>query len=89
MCSCHEEEALAKFDVMEDRPVQSFLGSRSARKNLELISADFWEKLGTLREKDLDAVLEGLEEVLTETHLLKIREMLKRRWDLVESIRNS
>ena len=89
MCSCHEEEALAKFDVMEDRPVQSFLGSRSARKNLELISADFWEKLGTLREKDLDAVLEGLEEVLTETHLLKIRDMLKRRWDLVESIRNS
>ena len=35
--NCHTEEQVQKFDPMEDKPVQCFLGSCSAAGNLELI----------------------------------------------------
>ena len=37
---CHEENEMISFDVMQDRPVQGFVGSRSAMDNLKLIPAN-------------------------------------------------
>ena len=38
--NCHTEEEINQFDVMKDRAVQCFVGSRSAQQNLMLIPKD-------------------------------------------------
>ena len=69
--------------------LQSFVGSRSAKKNLALISPAFWKVLPELRESDFSSLVEGLERALSKKHLTMIREMIRRRWMYIESIRHS
>ena len=40
LCRCETEDAIKKFDVMTDLPVQCFAVSRSAQENLKLIPAE-------------------------------------------------
>lgn len=87
--SCHDERSLRPFDVMEDRPVQSFIGSRSSRENLSLISASFWDDLPELHDSDRFQILGGLELVLPEVYLDTIWNMIWRRWQSLESIRHT
>lgn len=89
LCSCREPDSFDTFDVMKDRIVQSFVGSRSARENLQLISEEFWGTWPLLSDRDWDSVTEGLEAVISGRHIRKIREMLTRRWESLESIRNT
>ena len=84
--SCKDTDSLAGFDVMEDRPVQSFVGSRSAKENLSLLSPAFLSSVHPLAETDRDCVLQGLEQALPEGFPEKIWEMIWRRWQSLESV---
>ena len=81
LCSCYNEEQIEKFDVMEDKPCQSFIGSRSTFENLKLIEDKKSIFKKSLKENDKSIMFEGLDEVLSGKHRDKIWEMIyTRRW---------
>lgn len=84
LCRCHDSSEIEKFDVMGDLPVQCFVGSRSAGRNLELIPKDRMPDLKPLKETDKDSLLEGLDAVLPAAHLDKIWKMIWERWKAYE-----
>ena len=87
--SCHTEDAVAKFDVMEDRPVQSWIGSHSAKDNLSLIPKERLPKLNPLKESDRAALLEGLDGIVPVSLLDAIWEMIWKRWCWYEAFCDS
>lgn len=84
MCRCHDSSQIDKFDVMGDLPVQCFVGSKSAGKNLELIPKDKMPDFRPLRKADKDFILEELDAVLPAAHLDKIWNMIWERWKAYE-----
>lgn len=79
--SCYGDQgSIRKFDVMEDRPVQSFIGSRSLEYNLCFLPKNRKIFGGFLRETDQERLLGDLGSVLSEEHLDKIWEMIWGRW---------
>ena len=82
------EEGLEKEDVMADKQVQCFVGSRSARENLRLIPADEFPRLKQLRESDRAILFDGLDGVLSAQRLDRTWEMIWRRWQACENLRN-
>lgn len=82
--NCLDKDAIRTFDVMEDKPVQCFVGSKSAKDNLELIPKDHFPHLNPLRESDRDVLLADLETVLPQECLDKIWAMIWRRWMFYE-----
>ena len=85
---CETEEALAKEDVLSDKPVQCYVGSRSTWENLRLIPADKHPKLNTLQETDKDFIMAELENILPKAWQDKIWDMIWRRWQAYENLRN-
>ena len=83
---CETAEAMLREDLMTDKPVQCFVGSRSAWENLKLIPREKRPALKPLKEKDRDILLEGLSEALDSRWLERIWEMIWRRWQAYESI---
>lgn len=78
--NCLDEQAVENFDVLLDRPVQCFVGSRSTWDNLKLIPAERMPKLHPLQENDRTKLFEGLENTIAPAWLDKIWEMLWKRW---------
>ena len=85
-CTCRGDEEIRSFDVMLDRPVQSFVGSRSAEENLSLITPGFIDRIRPLEERDRQIILDGLENVVSGTHSDRIWEMIWGRWKRFENI---
>lgn len=83
---CADEASMEREDVMADKPVQCFVGSRSAWDNLKLILSDQRPILNPLTEDDKQTLLEGLDEALGTRWLERIWEMIWRRWQAYESI---
>ena len=88
ICRCHKEEDLVGVDVMEDKPVQCFVGSRSTQRNLELIPKDKLPQINSLKEQDREYLFEGLEHIMSKSRQDKIWEMLWKRWQYYESFCN-
>jgi len=84
--NCEEEESVNAFDAMADKPVQSFVGFRSAQDNLKLIPQNSQPHLNPLLESDRDVLFADLETVLCKVWRDKIWEMLWRRWKFYEDI---
>lgn len=89
LCRCETEEAIDKFDVMADQQVQCFVGSQSARENLELIPVDRMPKLNPLKESDKKIMLEGLDGIISQKLQEKIWDMIWNRWCYYEDFCNS
>lgn len=87
-CRCLDEEALEKENVLEDKPVQCFVGSRSSRDNLALIPPGEDPIPVPLREEDRDRILEGLDPVIGRRWQERIWEMIWGRWQVYESLRH-
>ena len=83
---CADEAAMEREDVMADKPVQCFVGSRSAWENLKLIPPDQRPNLHPLMENDKQTLLKGLDGALKARWLERIWEMIWRRWQAYESI---
>ncbi len=86
---CRSEEDFMTFDIMEDKPVQAYMGTRSAKENLLLIPKDEMPALGPLKESHRDLLLDGLTNTLPAVALDKIWEMIWERWCCYEDLRNS
>ena len=89
LCRCETEDAIEKFDVMADLPVQCFVGSRSAQENLALIPAGQLPPLNPLQEDDKTVLLEGLADIIPQKLQDKIWEMIWKRWCYYEDFCNS
>ena len=87
--NCHSREEIAKFDVMEDRPVQSWLGSRSAWENLKLIPEGRLPLLNPLKESDRDVLLADLDGVISAQMQQAIWNMIWKRWCAYEDFCHS
>jgi hypothetical protein len=87
-CRCRSIEELEKEDIMADKPVQCFVGSRSVWDNLRLIPRDQFPRLSPLKESDRAYLLDGLDEALDQHWLDRSWEMIWRRWQAYENLRN-
>jgi len=86
VCRCHTSEELRAFNVLEDKKVQSFVGTPSTLANIKLIPEDFWKEIYKLKEEDLDSVFDGLDEAIGEEYIAKMREMIWERWCYLDRI---
>lgn len=64
----------------------SFLGSSSTLENARMVPKSFLQKLPKPAEKDLNLVFAGLDGILSETHLAKMREIIRERWYSLDRI---
>ena len=85
VCRCHNIDELERFDVMEDKRVQAFIGSgsiynRSTYENVRLVPREFLSSLPQLKEEDRNILFEDLEGILPAEYFEKIWDMIWRRW---------
>ena len=81
LCRCRTEQEIEKYDILEDKPVQCFVGSRSAYENLSLIPKDKFPKLNELKESFEEKLNQTKEDVTTE-YTEKIENMKKEKENL-------
>lgn len=81
-------EKIEEVDVLEDKPVQCFVGGRSAQDNLNLIPKNKVPVIQVLKSEDREYIFEGLEEVMPKKWQDKIWEMIWKRWQYYESFCN-
>ncbi|MCD8346372.1 MAG: hypothetical protein LUD16_00205 [Lachnospiraceae bacterium] len=84
--SCLTEEAIAGYDVMEDRLTNTWLGSRSTLDNLKLIPMGQFPKLKCLLPEHKEVLMQGLNDVISQNLRDKIWEMIWKRWCVYEAI---
>lgn len=84
--NCHTEEEINQFDVMKDRAVQCFVGSRSAQQNLMLIPKDEMPALNPLQYTHKAYLLEGLDGIIPQSLQNKIWDMIWQRWKYYENL---
>ena len=84
--NCHTEEEINQFDVMKDRAVQCFVGSRSAQQNLMLIPKDEILALNPLQHTHKAYLLEGLDGIIQQSLQNKIWDMIWQRWEYYENL---
>lgn len=84
--NCHTEEEINQFDVMKDRAVQCFVGSRSAQQNLMLIPKDEILALNPLQHTHKAYLLEGLDGIIPQSLQNKIWNMIWQRWEYYENL---
>ena len=88
VCRCHSKEELKDFDVMKDQKVQAFIGGNSTFENIKLIPKRYLKTLPDISDPDINDITSGLEGIMEEDYINKIREMLQRRWKYLDDIRN-
>ena len=86
---CRTVEEVVSFDVMADLPVQSFVGTSSAARNVKLIPKDAFPQLRELYPEDRRALFDGLEDATTQTWRDAVWSMIWGRWCNLENLRSS
>lgn len=79
-CRCHNKDELKEYDVLEDKRVQSFVGTDSVLQNVKMVPKEYVDRLPKLRKKDLESVFEGLQDAIGQEYISKMREMIWKRW---------
>ena len=87
VCSCTDEADLESLNIMEDRPVNNFIGTKRLARNLELIEKKV--KFGELREQDEDKLFTGLQGVLPGRYFNVIWEIIWGRWQNAKKFRDA
>ncbi len=85
---CRSIEEIKNYDIMEDKPVQCYIGSRSAKENLNLIPRDKLPKLNKLKASDKSIIMEGLDDIIPDVLQNKIWDMIYNRWCYYEDFFN-
>ena len=78
-------ERIAAFDPLADVATTNFVGSRSLEENLRTIAPV--EGIQDLDEVRIAELFDGLEGILSDAVLSKMREIIQRRWERYEEIR--
>lgn len=84
--SCMSDGEAQKFDVLEDKRCQNFIGGFSCYDNLELIDKNAKPFMGKLKKEHKDYIFDGLEDVLSDVFIDKIWEMIYERYQVYENI---
>ena len=84
--SCMSDAAVEKFDVMEDKPCQNFIGSYSCYDNLKLIDNKKKVFNSKLVESDKEIIFEDLQGILSEVYIDKIWDMIYKRYKIYENL---
>ena len=88
LCSCQSSDEIMQFDILEDKPCQNFIGSRSTLENLGLITNKKNVFQAGLKLQDKERLCADLSSVLSELHLNRIWDMLWARWYEYEKLCN-
>lgn len=88
MFNCYDDKEIDAFDVLEDRAVQSFVGSNSTKENLKLIGKEYADSVTVLKKEDKGYIFGGLDRILSKKHIDKIWDMIWKRWSYYESLFN-
>ena len=86
--SCSDDESINNFDIMANKPVQCFTGTRSLFKNLELIPKDSLRIFNPLKLSDKDYILKDLDGIISRTHQEKVFKMIYERFKYYEDFCN-
>ena len=88
MYGCYSDDDIRKYDVMEDKRCQNFIGSYSCYDNLQLIKNKDSVFPGKLTEDDKDVIFDGIYGILPDMMIDKIWDMIFKRYKVYESLRN-
>ena len=88
LCRCRTPDEIEKFDVLEDKRIQCYVGTASAMENLKLIPKSKMPNLHKLKERDKEILFEGLSNIVTNELLEKIWDMIWKRWCIYEDFCN-
>jgi hypothetical protein len=83
------DSAIQKYDCLEDKLTNNYIGSRSTWDNLKLIPADRMPKWNSLQESDREILLEDLDGVISQNLQDKIWNMIWKRWCAYEDFCHS
>lgn len=86
MYSCLSDDEAEKFDVLEDKRCQNFIGSYSCFDNLKLVKKGNGLFTGRLQEKDKKVIFEDLEDILSDVFIDKIWQMIYERYQIYENL---
>lgn len=86
--NCSDPTQVKGIDVMEDKTVQCFVGSRSTWDNLKLIPRAEHPDLSPLNKSHREYLFQGLENALPAEHRDKIWERIWERWCAYEAFRD-
>lgn len=89
--SCHSDNDIHAFDVMEDKKIQSFVGGNSAVANISFIPKEKrrdLSQLSKLKKEQLAFLFEGLQEIVSPLWIDAVEEMIIGRAKLYESLRS-
>ena len=89
LCRCLNESQVELFNVMEDKPCNNYIGSKSTQENLRLIPVDKMPVLNPLCENDKKILMGGLDGIISKALQEKIWEMIWKRWCAYEDFCNS
>ncbi len=87
--SCMTDSDAKKYDILEDKPCQCFIGSNSCLENLKLSNREKNSRKafrGTLREKDKDIIMKDLDEALSPAFRDRIWDMIYARYRAYEDL---
>ena len=87
--NCIDDVSVAKYEAMEDKRVNNYIGSGSTWENLKLIPNDKLPKLNKLKEADKEILMHDLDGVISQALQDKIWEMIWKRWCAYETFCNS
>lgn len=80
---------VSKFDILDDRKIQCYVGTNSAYDNLKLIPKDKLPNFQIPTEKELNTIFDDIDQILAGELVDKIREMIWRRLKFYEDFRNT
>ena len=83
---CTTDKLVNKYDVMEDKPCNNFIGSRSCLDNLGIIKNKEVVFPGHLKKSDKDVIFDGLDGVISSSLIKKTWEMIYKRYSFYENI---
>ena len=86
MYSCTTKEDIDKFDVLEDRRCNNFIGGFSCCDNLSLIKDSKSIFTNTLLESDKAVIFENLDHIISDEFIDKAWSMIYERYQIYENI---
>lgn len=82
--SCTSDEAAVKFDILEDKRCQNFIGGYSCYENLAFLKGEQNIFPNELRVADRDILFEGLDGILSDLFMDQIWNMLYERYQILK-----
>lgn len=87
--NCANVAAVEAYNVMDDKQVNNYIGSRSTWDNLRLIPKDELPQLNPLQESNKTVLMNGLDGIISQTLQNKIWDMIWQRWCAYEDFCHS